>query len=342
MKVSIRDVAQRAGVSVSTASRALNNKPDVNKEVRQRVMAAAAELNYTANVHARILGGGRSRTLGLIIASTSAPFLNTVVHGILDAVAASGYSIIVYNTDEEPERELRAYRQLRAERVAGLLVTSVQSGSEPLRQLQEDGIPFVLVNRRLEDLDTDYVIGDLQHGMQQIIAHLVGFGHRRIAFIGGRMERFPVHERWMGYRQGLELYDIPYDPTLVPAWNENMDAIAQCVKELMGNAQPPTAIICYNDWIAPAVLQSLFTMGYRVPDDVSVVGYDNLPIARFLVPPLTSMTQPGYEIGRTGVGILLEHLHCGPDVSWATRHVLFKSNLVIRQSTGPVPHGEHP
>jgi DNA-binding LacI/PurR family transcriptional regulator len=337
VKANIRDVAQRAGVSISTASRALNNKPDVNKEVRQRVLTAADELHYSANVHARVLGGGRSRTLGLIIASTSAAFLNTVVSGILDTVAAQRYSIIVHSTDDDPQRELQAYRQLRAERVVGLLVTSVQSGSEPLRRLQEEGTPFVLVNRRLDDLDCDYVIGDLQDGVQQIIAHLVGLGHRRIAFIGGRPERFPVRERWLGYRQGLETHGIPYDPALVPAWDEAMDTVAACIRRLMANPAPPTAIVSYNDWIAPAVLQALSEAGYRTPEDVSVVGYDDLPIARFLMPPLTSMTQPGYEIGQAGANILFERLRYDPDKPWTTRRVLFKSALAVRQSTGPAP-----
>jgi DNA-binding LacI/PurR family transcriptional regulator len=335
--VSIRDVAKRAGVSISTASRALNDKPDVNKEVRQRVLAAAAELNYTANVHARVLGGGRSRTLGLIIASTSAAFLNTVVTGILDTVAASGYSIIVRNTDEDSGRERLAHQQLRAERVSGLLITSVQSGSGPLRQLQTDGIPFVLVNRRVDDLDTDYVIGDLQDGVQQVVAHLVQLGHRRIAFIGGQMNRFPVRERWLGYCQGLASHGIPYDPTLVPAWNEGIDTVGGCVATLLANPQPPTAIVSYNDWIAPAILRALTESSLRVPEDISVAGYDDLPIARYLIPPLTSMTQPGYEIGQTGTRILLDRLRPGNDSSAGTRHTLFKSELVVRQSTDVAP-----
>jgi len=335
--VSIRDVAKRAGVSISTASRALNDKPDVNKEVRLRVQAAAEELHYAANVHARVLGGGRNRTLGLIIASTSAPFLNTVVAGILDTVAANGYSIIVYNTDEDPARELQAYQQLRAQRVIGILVTSVQSGSAPLRQLQADGIPFVLVNRRLDDLDTDYAIGDLRDGMQQVIAHLAQLGHRRIAFIGGQLERFPVRERWLGYRQGLAAHGIPYDPALAPAWDEQMGTIAGCVRALMANPQPPTAIFCYNDWTAPAVLRALAELGYRAPADVSVIGYDDLPIAPYLTPPLTSMTQPAYEIGQAGTQILLERLRRLADEPWQIRHLSFQCQLVPRQSTGPAP-----
>jgi LacI family transcriptional regulator len=337
MNVSIRDVAQRAGVSVSTASRALNDKPDVNKDVRRRVLAAAEELSYAANVHARVLGGGRSRTLGLIIASTSAPFLNTLVTGILDTVAANGYSIIVYNTDENPAREMHAYQQLRAQRVIGILVTSVQGGSVPLRQLGADGIPFVLVNRRLDDLDTDYAIGDLQDGVQQVIAHLVELGHRRIAFIGGQMDRFPVHERWLGYCQGLAVHGIPYDPTLAPVWDEKMDAIAGCVRGLMANSRPPTAIFSYNDWTAPAVLAALAELGYRVPEDVSVVGYDNLPIAPFLAPPLTSMIQPAYEIGQAGTQILLDRLAQPVDEPWQIRHLSFQCKLVPRQSTGLAP-----
>ena len=337
MTASIRDVAQRAGVSISTASRALNNKPDVNKDVRLRVLTVASELNYTANVHARVLGGARSRTLGLIIASTSAPFLNTVVSGILDTVATNGYSIIVHNTDEDPQRELQAYQQLQAERVVGVLVTSVQSGSAPLRRLQQEGTPFVLVNRKLDDLDTDYALGDLQDGMRQIVAHLVQLGHRRIAFFGGRMDRFPVCERWIGYRQGLKEHGIPYDPALVPDWDEKMDSIGGLVMGLMQRPQPPTAIFTYNDWTAAAVLSSLYRLACRVPEDVSVVGYDDLPFARFLTPPVTSMTQQAYEIGQAGTQILVDRLRRPTDEPWTIRHVVFRPDLVVRQSTGAAP-----
>lgn len=338
MNVSIRDVAHRAGVSISTASRALNDKPDVNREVRLRVLAAAEELNYAANIHARVLGGGRSRTLGLIIASTSAPFLNTVVSGILDTVAANGYSIIVHNTDEEPAQELRAYQQLRAERVVGVLVTSVQSGSSPLRQLQEDGIPFVLVNRRLDDLETDYALGDLRDGVGQIITYLYQLGHRRIAFLAGQMHRFPVHERWIGYRQGLDKHGIPYDPALVMAQDSSIDSVFSQIEHLMrGVNPPPTAIFTYNDWQAVAVLRAFHELGYRIPADVSVVGYDDLDIARHLTPPLTSMTQPAYEIGQAGAKILLDRLRQSPGEPWQTRRLLFKSELIARQSTGPAP-----
>ena len=337
MTASIRDVAQRAGVSVSTASRALNNKPDINKDVRLRVLAVAAELNYTANVHARVLGGARSRTLGLIIASTSAPFLNTVVSGILDTVAANGYSIIVHNTDEDPQHELQAYQQLRAQRVIGLLVTSVQSGSAPLRQMQREGIPFVLVNRKLDDLDTDYALGDLRAGLWQIVAHLHELGHRRIAFLGGRMDRFPVCERWIGYREGLKEHGVPYDPALVPTWDEKMDSVDGLVRELIQNPQPPTAIFTYSDWTAAAVLSSLYELGCRVPEDVSVVGYDDLPFARFLTPPLTSVIQQAYEIGQAGAQILADRLRQPADEPWTVRHVVFKPELVVRQSTGAAP-----
>jgi LacI family transcriptional regulator len=336
MTASIRDVAQRAGVSISTASRALNNKPDVNKEVRQRVLTAAGELNYTANIHARVLGGGRSRTLGLIIASTSAPFLNTLVSGILDTVAANCYSIIVYNTDEEPQRELQAYEQLRAERVIGVLVTSVQSGSAPLRRLQQEGTPFVLVNRKLDDLDTDYALGDLRDGLRKVIAYLCQLGHQRIAYLAGSMHRFPVRERLIGYRQGLEEHHIAYDPALVTTQDSSIDSVFPQIEYLMkGVNRPPTAIFTYNDLQAVAVLRALHDLGYGVPADVSVVGYDDLDFARHLTPPLTSMTQPAYEIGQAGAQILIDRLRQPDDASWTLRQLHFKSELVVRQSTGP-------
>jgi len=337
MPVTIRDIAHHAGVAVSTASRALNDKGDVSPEVRLRVKAAAQELQYFSNPHARALIAGRSRTLGLIIAGSSMPFLNVVLTGILDTVAAHGYSIMVYNTGEDPQQELRAHQILRQERVAGMLLTSVQSGSEPLRILQKEGTPFVLINRQVEDMDTDTTLGDLRHGLHELVGHLVGLGHRRIAFLADKAGRYPVNERLIGYQQALAAFGLDFDPDLVRFFTPQCTTYYDLTCNLMTTLNPtPTAIFPYNDWNAVAVVQALNDLGYRVPRDVSVVGYDDLEFVRYLNPPLTTMTQQAYQIGQAGTEILIEHILCPPEQPWTPRHVFFKPELVVRGSTAAV------
>jgi DNA-binding LacI/PurR family transcriptional regulator len=336
MRITIRDIARQAGVSVSTVSRAMNHKDDVSEEVRQRVLATAQELNYFSNPHARALIAGRSRTLGLIIAGSSMPFLNVVVTGVLDAVSLHGYSIMVYNTGEDPQQELQAHRILRQEQVAGVLATSVQSGSAPFRTLREENTPFVLINRRLDDMDTDYTMGDLRWGLHELVGHLSRLGHRRIAFLADRPGRFPVTERLIGYQQALADFGIPFDSALVRYFASRQDNFYDLTRDLMASVRPaPTAIFPYNDWAAAATIRALVDLGYRVPEDVSVVGYDDLEVARYLMPALTTMTQQAYEIGKAGVDILVERLSWPVDRLWAPHRIVFKPELVVRSSTAP-------
>lgn len=337
-QVTIRDIARQAGVSVSTVSRAMNNKDDVSPDVRERVLATAQSLKYFTNPHARALIAGRSRTLGLVIAGSSMPFLNEVLTGILDTVSAHGYSIMVYNTGEDPQQELQAHQILRQERVTGMLLTSVQSGSAPLRALQEEGTPFVLINRRLDDLDADYTLGDLRHGLHQLVGHLAQLGHRRIAFLADTPGRYPVNERLIGYQLALAAFGLCYDPALVWYLDSPQQTFYDLTVKMMTNlTPPPTAIFPYNDWHATAVIRALTDLGYRVPQDVSVVGYDDLNFSQYLTPPLTSMTQQAYQIGQCGTEILIERIQWPAERPWTTRHILFKPELVVRSSTGPPP-----
>ncbi|MCU0503432.1 MAG: substrate-binding domain-containing protein [Anaerolineae bacterium] len=193
-----------------------------------------------------------------------------------------------------------------------------------------------MVNRKLDDLDTDYALGDLRDGLRKVIAYLCQLGHQRIAYLAGSMHRFPVRERLIGYRQGLEEHHIAYDPALVTTQDSSIDSVFPQIEYLMkGVNRPPTAIFTYNDLQAVAVLRALHDLGYGVPADVSVVGYDDLDFARHLTPPLTSMTQPAYEIGQAGAQILIDRLRQPDDASWTLRQLHFKSELVVRQSTGP-------
>jgi LacI family transcriptional regulator len=336
VNASIRDVAKRAGVSVSTASRALNNKPDVNKDVRKRILSAAEELSYAANVHARVLGGGRSRTLGLIITNSADPFFATLVRGVSDTATSSGYSVIVWNTNEATDLELQAHQRLRERRVDGALLASVQSGDAPLGRLLKEGIPFVLLNRYLEQYPANCVQLDYRSGARAATAHLIALGHRRIAHLTHGDDRYSAQERLAGYREALEGAGLPFAPDLVIPSTSGIEGAYRAVLEALPRLHPrPTALFVYNDIWCVGVLRALHELGLRVPGDISVMGCDDLELSGFLVPPLSTVFQDPYEIGRQGVELLLEQLTSPSDRASTPRRIVLRPELRLRASTAP-------
>lgn len=336
MNISIRDVARHAGVSVSTASRALNNKPDVNKSVRARILAAAAELNYAANVHARVLGGGRSHTIGLIITNSADPFFAALVRGVSDAATASSYSIVVWNTNEATDMELRAHQMLRERRVDGALLASVQSGAAPLGRLAEEGIPFVLLNRYLERFPANCVQLDYRSGARAATSHLITLGHRRIAHLTHGDDRYSAQERLAGYRDALERAGLPFAPDLVIPCTSSIEGAYRAALEVLPSLHPrPTALFAYNDIWCVGVLRALHELGWRIPRDISLMGCDDLELSGFLVPPLSTVFQNPYEIGRQGVELLLAQLASPSDLAWTPRRIVLQPELRLRASTAP-------
>ncbi|RIK54933.1 MAG: LacI family transcriptional regulator [Chloroflexi bacterium] len=334
MSVTIRDVARRAGVSVSTASRALNNRDDVSEAVRRRVVTAARELHYTGNPHARALKGVTSKTLGVILYDTHALTFNAnMTRGIYDVTTPQGYSVIVISSNGDAETERQAHQMLRAKRVDGLLINSAQSGAAPLQRLTDENIPFVLLNRRLDDLDCDYTMVNYRQGGYLATRYLLELGHRRILNQLGSRKHPPGHERLIGYRQALQEFGIPFEPELV-IYSEKAFENHAHVLEAMLRLQPrPTAILAYNDESAIPVLKALSDLSLQVPDDVSVVGQNDLSFASYLIPPLTSVAHPIYEMGARGAEILLQKLAWPAQQPWITQHIVFEPKLTIRLSS---------
>ncbi len=291
-------------------------------------------MRYSANSHARALAAGSSQTVGFIIENTAAPFLANLVSGVLDCVTRNGYKSMIFNTNNDPRVEERAYQSLLNERVEGILITSVKSGSDPFRRLQEEGVPFVLVNRRCEDLETDWVIGDLRHGYNVLMKYLYDLGHRHIAAIPGFYKQYAVRERAIGYRAALQELGLPYRQDYEIFIDDTFNDYYTKVMNVLPRLDPrPTAIIAHSDYSAIPILQGLHDLGLRVPEDISVVGYDDLDFAPYMRPGLTTMAQPGYHIGEIGAGILLERLAQPEGSTWKTRQVSIQSELIVRQST---------
>ncbi|HEX9115988.1 MAG TPA: LacI family DNA-binding transcriptional regulator, partial [Anaerolineae bacterium] len=215
MPVKLEEIARRAGVSVITVSRALTNHPDVSPKTRARVSAIAAEMDYIPNAHARALAGGSSRTLGLIVADNANPNYAHLIRGVEETARKAGYGVVLCNTNENADDELAAHHMLRQTRVDGILITSVQSGSAPLRRLEQEGIPFVLLSRYVRDLETDCVLNDNYTGARTATGVLCDLGHRRILHLTGPAEITSVHDRLAGYRQALADRGLVFRPDLI-------------------------------------------------------------------------------------------------------------------------------
>jgi LacI family transcriptional regulator len=360
MRVTLREVAQRSQVSISTASRVLNGRGDVRKEVQERVLTAARDLQYTVNQHARALREGTSRTLGVVLYDARATAFNgPLLRGVYDAATPRGYSVMVCDGGSSAEAERQAYQQLLERRVDGILVNSGIGGAEPLRRLATAGMPFVVLNRRVDGadgadgVDADYVLIDAEQGSYLATRHLIELGHERILYhtLAGRS--VPALERSPGYRRALAEYGIPFAPELVLESKIALTDTHAQVLSAMGRLRPrPTAVVAFNDLHATAVLKALADLHLRVPDDVAVVGQNNQDFTPYLLPPLTTIVHTVQQLGRQGAELLLQRLAWPDDEPWLPHRVALEPTLIVRESSGgprrqtasatPTPNGRVP
>lgn len=333
----IKDVAVRAGVSVGTVSNVLNRPHLVRAETRQRVEAAMVDLAFVRNESARQLRAGSSRMMAYVFIDAENPFFIDVARGAEDACREHGFALIMCNSGEDPAREEDYLSLLLEQRVHGVLVTTADDHGARLRSLPTLGIPVVLVDRGDSDTSAWCSVGaDDVHGGELAVRHLLDVGHRHLGFVGGPMCVPQIRDRLTGARRavaragerGVRLTVLETDGTTVAAGRSAGRRLAALDAE-----DRPTAVFCANDLIALGVLQELMLTGLRIPDDVAVVGYDDISFAAAAAVPLTSVRQPSRLIGRTAAELLLAEAEAGPD--HVHEHVAFRPELVVRESSGP-------
>ncbi|GMA91469.1 LacI family DNA-binding transcriptional regulator [Homoserinibacter gongjuensis] len=332
MAVSIRDVAERAGVSVGTVSNVLNKPDRVSEAVATRVSDAIRELGYVRNDAARQLRAGRSSSVGLVVLDARNPFFTDVARGAEDAAAEHGVAVLLGDSDEKPEREAAYLDLFEEQRVRGVLVSPLGDIRDRLQRLRALGAPVVLVDRMAEDSSLSSVSVDDVAGGRTAVAHLLETGRRRIAFVGGPLGLRQVADRLAGAQHAV---------AAVPdAQLEVLEGSALSVSEgrRMGEqlvardpAERPDAVFTANDLLAVGLLQALVMRGgVRVPDDIALIGFDDIDFASATIVPLSSLRQPSRLIGQTALGILLEE---ADDPTLAPRQVVFQPELVIRESS---------
>ncbi len=335
------DVAARAGVSVATVSRALSGDGRrVSAPVLERVLKAADELAYTPNNLARNMRSGTTRILGLVISDIGNPFFTAVARGAEDVAHRHGYSLVLSNTDENPEREAATLGVMAAERAAGVIIATTNENGTALRRSLDMGMAIVAIDRRILGMPTDTVVVDNESAAHEAIAHLVRLGHRRIAIVGGPRDADTARERRRGYERALREARIPIRPDLVCEGDFREAAGLAITRHLLDLPEPPTAIFSVNNLTTIGVLGALRERGVVMPSDVSFVGFDDIPTSELLDPPLTVVQQPTYRMGAHAAELLIRRLH---EPTAAIREVLLAARLIVRGSTGPVPAtGEAP
>jgi LacI family transcriptional regulator len=333
--ISIKDVAARAGVSVGTVSNVLNRPEIVAEATRERVHAAIKALGFVRNESARQLRAGRSRMIGLVVLDVANPFFTDVALGVEEETGEAGLSVILCNSNDQAARQARHLELLEEQRVQGILLTPVGAADDRISQLQLRGTPVILVDSRSANGGQCSVAVDDVRGGDLAVSHLLRAGHRRIGFVGGPFGIRQVADRRDGAiraleRTGRDAADLIVIGTPALNWAAGKQAGA-ALAELPGDERP-TGVFCANDLLALGLLQELTRRGLRVPDDVAIVGYDDIEFAAAAAVPISSVRQPRRQLGRTAAQLLLEEAAAtGPHTH---RQVIFQPELVIRESSG--------
>lgn len=332
-RTSIKDVATRALVSVGTVSNVLNNPDRVAGATRDRVLAAIEFLGFVRSGAAHQLRAGTSRAVGVVVLDMANPFFTDVARGVEDRLAESDCILILCSTDESAEREVRYLRLLEEQGVQGVLITPAGSETSALDLLRSRGTPVVLMDRRSSKNEMCSVAVDDVKGGELAARHLVDMGHRRIGFVNGPASIRQCADRRRGVRRAMRAVGLDVETDLVEITVESLNTAAgdASVEELLRPRRRPSAIICVNDLVALGVMRALARRSLAVPEQISVVGYDDLEFAGMLATPLTSVRQPRHPLGYAAADLLLKESADGPDHQH--RQVLFQPELIVRESS---------
>jgi LacI family transcriptional regulator, galactose operon repressor len=330
----VHDVARRAGVSTSTVSHVVNRTRFVSDELRERVLAAMRELDYTPNAAARTLTLKRSHTIGLIVSDIRNPFFASVARGVEDVAQEQGYTVVLCNSDENADRETACLTALETRAVDGVLLASAGVADEHLSRLVRAGFPIVLVDRDLPELGAPAILLDNEGAAFGAVKHLTAGGHRRIAMLSGRPSISTTTERIAGYRRALLEAGLELDERLLVSGASTSEGGALAASAVLDVDPPPTAIFSGNNLMSIGALQAIANRGLLVPDDVALVGFDDFPYpwSDAFRPHLTTVAQPTYELGRRAAEILVQQLRASN--SNTVERVILEGKLVVRESSG--------
>ena len=334
----IKDVAKRANVSITTVSHIINKTRYVSDELTERVNKAMKELDYQPNSLARGLRSGKTKIIGLVIPDISNQFFAEISRKIEDRGFEIGYSVILCNTDDDPNKEKIYIDVLTGKKVEGIIFISTIVESNNLERIVESNIPIVVVDRDIKDIDSDFILVDNSIGGYKATKYLLELGHRRIACIAGPSPINPSAQRVGGYKKALEEAKIPFDPNLIVDGDFRYESGNKAMRQLLALPEPPTAVFACNDLMALGAFQAINDSGLKIPDDISVIGFDNVPFSQAVYPTLTTMGQPINEMADTIVSMLIERIRIQRQRMRTSeqipeyRHIVFETKLIERNS----------
>ncbi len=326
----IKDVAEKAGVSTATVSRVLSGREFVSQHLIEKVNQTIEELKYRPSRVARNLRVRKANTIGLVVSDIQNPFFTSIMRGIQDTLLAKGYVLLAANSDEDEDQEKVHIETLLAEEVAGIILAPASASHKNYANLIDEGVGLVVIDRIPDRLKANSVLVDNTAGAYAAVEHLVSLGHRRIGIITGREEISTTTSRLQGYRIALQDAGIPFAPELVIAGGFRQEGGYQAMNALFSLSEPPTAVFSSNNVMTLGALQAIHEKCKRIPDEIALVSFDDMPWAASLQPPLTSVAQPTYEIGTTAAKLLLDQVS---DSKQITRRIILEAELIIRGST---------
>ena len=333
----IKDVAHLAGVSTATVSHVINNTRFVREETRRKVLDAIERCDYSPNLHARSLASGRTTTLGLIISDIANPFFPELVKNIQEAATEEGYDLILANTNYDPARTLSCVQHMLERRVRGVAIMTSEMDFSLIDQLAAKKVSVVFLDLGPVGPHMSNIAVDYEDGIGAGVEYLIGLGHRRIAYIGGPSRLRSAARRRSGFEEVMEKY-APTLGTTPLLFEGDLTAVGgrRATAQILGLGERPTAIVAANDLTAIGVLRELHRAGVGIPEEMSVIGFDDISFAALTEPPLTTIVFPRAEIGRAAVEALMHTIRAEGNLG---REYTVSTQLKVRESTGPVPAG---
>jgi LacI family transcriptional regulator len=328
-RITIADVAREVGVSMMTVSRVINNKGEVSEETAQRILEAIDELGYRPSGIARGLASKRTLTIGLVVPDVGNTFFSDVARGVEQTAYANGYNVFLCNTDEDPQRESAVLNSLEEKRIDGLVLCSSRLDDTRLSELLSRFPAVVLVNRSLPGYDGKLVQIDDVAGAKSAVHHLLGSGHESIGFLAGPEVSESGKKRLSGYRSALGKKGIAFNPELVLNCFPNVESAQERASILLNSHPDLTALFCYNDLVAVGALKAATEFNKNVPNDLAVVGFDDIPLAELVTPSLTTCRVPRHDLGVRAIESLLDQMNdCDSDCS----DIILQPELIVRRS----------
>jgi len=330
----IRDVAKRAGVATMTVSRVINNSGYVSEATRAKVEAAIAELGYVPNMLGPSLRFKKTNTLALVLTDITNPFWTTVARGVEDAAHEKGYSVILCNTDESVQKQSQYLTMLLKRRIDGILFVPADNKAEPVRLIQKHKIGVVVLDRDVPNVEVDIVRGDSFGGSYQLARHLVEMGHKHIAILSGPKNISTSIERVAGFRQAMEEAGLEHNLENVYWGSFSQNLGCEMAEQALETTPRPSAFLAVNNFIANGALHTFSQSGLRVPEDISIVSFDDIPAIINPIPFLTVAIQPAYEMGYQATQLLLARLaNEGPK---ERQEIILPTKIFIRKSSAPL------